>query len=184
MGNNKKNRKKVKSPKKDLLNRLGDKSFDKYLREAQGSVDDSPVETANVAERINSATSLVFASMVVGPCAALFASPKFGITLEEKGPLLLVVALLSVVVLMMAYEANVEHALNNKKKVSTPELQHYAIYFVNLCFLLMFLFVGFFVIPTIGGLVPISTEVTYFVTVGGNAILVYLWQKGIILKGI
>lgn len=181
------------SQKKDLINKL-DKTFDEHLAKnlaeveavTTGAVGTGSNSNTNVSDEVDTsapstASALVFASLAVGPCAALYASPKFGITLANNGVLLVAVALLSVAVLTQAYTANVEAARRTDKgsRKSTAELHSYAIFFVNLVFLLLFLFVGF-VVPV--GLV-LPTEVNYFLTVAGNAIFIYLWQKGVILKG-
>jgi hypothetical protein len=178
------------------------KSFDKILAEASEEVNKAAKEAKKAApgaaasssaavdvdeSPISSPASLVFAAMAVGPCAALYSSPKFGITLADKGVILIAVAVLAVALLSQAYAANVKSArISNSssagRKKSTTELHFHAIFFVNLAFLLLFLFVGFVVLPTLGDLVPV--EITYGLTVAGNAIFVYLWQTGAILKGI
>eukprot|EP00591_Stephanopyxis_turris_P002147 CAMPEP_0195525676 /NCGR_PEP_ID=MMETSP0794_2-20130614/26235_1 /TAXON_ID=515487 /ORGANISM="Stephanopyxis turris, Strain CCMP 815" /LENGTH=189 /DNA_ID=CAMNT_0040656179 /DNA_START=86 /DNA_END=655 /DNA_ORIENTATION=- len=186
---NKNKNKRSRGPKKDLINRL-DKSFDEHLERAKAEVEATvPAPVAGAASDVDTsppstATSAIFAAMAVGPCVGLYASPKFGVTLADKGVLLIVVAVLSVVVLIQAYEANVESSRRSEiqKKRSTRELQTYAIFFVNLVFLLLFLTVGFLILPAFGGIIP--TEANYFLTVAGNAVFVYLWQKGLILKGL
>eukprot|EP00750_Incisomonas_marina_P010980 INCI16327.2.p1 GENE.INCI16327.2~~INCI16327.2.p1 ORF type:complete len:189 (-),score=33.84 INCI16327.2:866-1432(-) len=187
MGKRSKKRKNTKPQKKpkDLINKL-DKTFDEHLAKAQSEA--KATTGSNAAAHSNSggdasapstASALVFAALAVGPCAALFASPKFGITLADNGVLLLAVALLSVLVLTQAYAANVEAARHKGSKASTAELHNYAIFFVNLVFLLLFLFVGF--VAPVRLFVP--TEVNYFLSVAGNAVFIYLAQKGVILKG-
>ena len=193
-------KKKSAGKKKEVLDpNVLDKSFDKILAEASESAEQianassasgASSGTAAAANddvdtsAPNAASSAVFAAMAVGPCAVLYASPKFGITLADKGVLLIAVAVLAIGLLTQAYAANVENARQTDKgrKTSTAELQNYAIFLINLIFLLLFLFVGFVVLPALGNLVP--TEINYALTVAGNAVFVYLWQKGIILKGI
>jgi hypothetical protein len=178
------------------------KSFDKILAEASEEVNKEAKKAAPAAaaasgsssasadldeSSVSTPSSLVFAAMAVGPCAALYSSPKFGITLADKGVILIAVAALAVALLTQAYAANVKSArISNSssagRKKSTAELHFFAMFFVNLVFLIVFLFVGFVVLPTLGDLVPV--EITYALTVAGNAIFVYLWQTGAILKGI
>jgi hypothetical protein len=194
-------------PRKDFVNRIN-KTFDSVLAKAQAEAEAELAKTqatlaksqaaapsgAAIAAPVavddsNDSTSLpvsaLFAAMAMGPCVALFQSPRFGVTLAENGALLVVVALVAQAALMQAYDAHVDNARRSgKRKSPTAALQNYAIFFVNLCFLVLFLVVGFFVLPTIGGLLPVPNEVTYFASVAGSAVFVYLWQKGLILKGL
>ena len=180
---------------KDFVNRVGDKTFEAELEKAKASVAAAeakakPVPQAESAHSskkpLSSQSSAIFASLVVAPCAYLFQSPRFGITLSDKAALLVAVALLSVIVLMQAYRAKVESVRQTDKgrKTATSVLQYYAIFFVNLIFLSLFLTIGFFILPTIGGVIPVPNEITYFLTVAGSALLVYLWQKGKILRSL
>ena len=57
-------------------------------------------------------------------------------------------------------------------KYPTRELHHYSMFLVNLCYLLLFLTLGFGVLPVISSQI-LATEIRFIASVLGTALIAY-----------